>query len=86
MQSCSIEFTKTALKDFKKLDKAIAVRVKKKILYFLESGRPLDFAESLVKSADADYRWRVGNYRILFDEQDGVIAILHIQHRREVYK
>ncbi len=47
---------------------------------------PLHFAAPLTKSADAQYRYRVGNYRILFDIEGENIVILHIQHRKEVYK
>lgn len=81
-----IEFTKSSIKDIQKLDRQIAKRIKKKIEYFVESGNPLQYAANLTKSSDAQYRWRVGDYRILFDEKDKVITVLHIQHRREVYK
>ena len=52
----------------------------------MEQDNPLKFAEPLTKPADAQYRWRVGNYRVLFDESNGLITILRVQHRSEVYK
>ena len=30
-------------------------------------------------------RLRAGNYRIIFDENDNVMYIYHIKHRKEVY-
>jgi len=53
---------------------------------FISQENPLDFAEPLTKPADANYRFRVGAYKLLFDVDDKNIIILLIQHRRDVYK
>jgi mRNA interferase RelE/StbE len=80
-----ILFTKLAKKDIQKLDSQVRNRIYKKLKYFLAQKDPLKFAEALKKPADANYRWRVGNYRILFDQKNDTYIILKIQHRREVY-
>ncbi|HUD81721.1 MAG TPA: type II toxin-antitoxin system RelE/ParE family toxin [Patescibacteria group bacterium] len=33
-----------------------------------------------------DYRFRVGDYRVVFDLNKNKIIILMIEHRREVYR
>ena len=46
----------------------------------------MSFAEPLTKPTDAQYRYRIGAYRVLFDVEDKNIVVLLVQHRREVYK
>lgn len=88
MSKPRVLLTRNAQKDIHKLDAQVAKRIHKKLNYFIDSGKPLDFAENLMKPADAQYRWRVGDYRVLFDcnEKNNSITILKIQHRREIYR
>ena len=83
-----IIFTKNAYKDIQGLDKQIATRIHKKFKILLKSKHPLKTAVRLTKPADAQYRWRIGNYRILFDldTRNNLIIILKIQHRRQIYR
>ncbi len=81
-----ILFTPTAQKDIRKLDAVVKKRIRSKLEYFLASEDPLQFASSLVNSDDGQYRWRVGNYRVVFDVHRHDIVILRVQHRSEVYK
>ena len=84
--SYEVRLVRSAQKDIKSIDRQIALRIQKKIQFFLDSQDPLSFAEPLTKPSDAQYRWRVGNYRALFDVDQATIIILRVQHRREVYK
>ena len=70
------------------MDRQVAGRIRKKLNSLLKSGRPLESAVRLTKPADAQYRWRIGDYRVLFDLDDKkkLIIILKIQHRRRVYR
>ena len=88
MSTFEVVLTKNAKKDVKKLSQQVARRIYKKLNYFVDSGDPLDFTERLTKPTDAQYRWRIGDYRVLFDcdEISKTITVLKIQHRREVYK
>jgi len=79
-------YKRTAEKDIKKLSLQIQKRLKIKLDWFIAQENPLLFAESLTKSVDAQYRFRIGNYRVLFDVEGENIVILHVQHRREVYR
>ena len=82
-----LELTETARKDLKKLNKVTQKQIVKKLKFFIEQPEPLRFAVRLTAFSGAgDYRFRAGQYRILFDIVDGVIYIVHIEHRREVYR
>jgi mRNA interferase RelE/StbE len=81
-----IVFSELALKDIQVLDKITKKRVLVKLQYFVEHDRPLDFAKHLTNYVQGEYRWRVGNFRIIFDLEDETIVVLRIQHRSEVYK
>lgn len=77
-------YTKTAFSDIKRLDSIIKKRVKKKIEEY--SLNPVVNAKKLINSVIGSYRWRIGNYRIVFDIDGNKIIILRIGHRREIYK
>jgi mRNA interferase RelE/StbE len=79
-------YKKPAAKEIQKLPKAVKKRLKNKLEWFISQQDPLKFAEPLTKPADAQYRYRVGNYRILFDIEGENIVIIHVQHRREIYR
>lgn len=79
-------YKKPVAKEIAKLPSQIKKRLKLKLEWFVGQDDPLRFAEPLTKPADAQYRFRVGNYRALFDVEDRNIVILHIQHRKDVYR
>ncbi len=77
-------YTKTAASDIKKLDIVVRKRIKKKIEHFAED--PIFHAKKLINFQIGSYRWRIGDYRIIFDIDGKNIVILHVKHRRESYK
>ncbi len=77
----------TALKDLKKLPKTLQRRIKEKLGFYLAQTEPLDYSVQLVgNQKSGEYRFRVGDYRIVFDKQDDTLVILYIEHRRDVYR
>ena len=86
MAGYKLLYKKSAVKDIQSLSSQIRGRLEKKLTFFIDQENPLDFAEPLTKPADAQYRYRVGDYRILFDLEEQNIVILRVQHRREVYR
>ena len=77
-------YTHSAVQDIKKLDPIAKKRIKKKLEEY--SASPLSYAKKLIHPRIGSYRWRVGNYRIVFDVDGKNIVILRIGHRREIYK
>ena len=77
-------YSKSAAKDIKELDAIVKRRLKKKLeVYIL---KPLYYAKKLTDNDIGTYRWRMGNYRIVFDIDGKNIVILRIGHRREIYR
>jgi mRNA interferase RelE/StbE len=85
-----IEFDPAARKELDKLDRLIARR----ILTFLgDRLAPLEDPRSLGEALKGSqlgalWKYRVGDYRIIADIQDGTVCILivRIGNRREVYR
>lgn len=86
----SIEYTETAKKRLRKLDKATAGRIVDFMDARIAGGEnPRDTGKALSGPKFGTYwRYRVGDYRILCDIQDDVLRILVIEigNRREVYR
>jgi mRNA interferase RelE/StbE len=82
-------YAQKALAELHDLPKPIAQRIAKKIKFFSEQKNPLAFAKRLTNFSYGSYRFRVGDYRIIFDvDKKGkitILLILNIKHRREVY-
>lgn len=80
------EFTPQALKLLKKLPADTQKRIISKLDYYVSAENPLVYAESLINSELGQYRFRIGNHRVIFDIDDETIVILTLGHRREIYK
>lgn len=80
----SLLYTQTAVKDIKKLDTIAKKRLKNKLELLITD--PLHYSKKLVHSDIGTYRYRVGDYRIVFDLDGTDIIILRVGHRREIYK
>jgi mRNA interferase RelE/StbE len=85
----TIEYAETARKQLRKLDKPAARR----IVDFMDeriarSDNPRELGKALKGSLGDLWRYRVGDYRVLCDIQDGVLTVLVLQigNRREVYR
>ncbi len=79
-----IVVTSTAQKDIKKLDRVTKKKIYKKIQTYAKT--PLFYGEKLVEKRLGDYRWRTGNYKIIFNIRGKTIEILRIRHRKDIYK
>ena len=77
-------YTRRAEKDIKRLDSNIRNRIGQTILRYKDN--PLNYAESLTDSAIGSYRFRIGDYRVIFDIEGSDIVILRVGHRRGIYK
>lgn len=85
-----ITITDRARKDILGLPRPIAERIVKKLRFFVSSQDPLHYAKLLTNTEVAQYRFRVGDHRILFDTDARgniiILVILTIQHRKDVYR
>ena len=77
-------YTQKAVDDINKLDSVVKKRLGKKLEKFKET--PLQYAKKLIDPKLGQYRFRIGNYRIIFDLEGDDIIILRVGHRSEIYK
>jgi mRNA interferase RelE/StbE len=83
----TVDYTETARKQLRKLDKQVARR----ILDFLDervaaAEEPRRTGKALTGPLGSFWRYRVGEYRIICDIQEGQLRVLVVQigNRREV--
>ncbi len=80
-----IEWEAAASRDFRRLERATADRIRIALLEFAEAERG-----DVIKLQGLGQRWRlrVGDWRVLltFDYPRGVVTILRVLHRREAYR
>ena len=86
----SIKYTETSLRQLKKLDKSVALRV---LDYMDERVAKLQDPRALGKNLvgpklGSYWRYRIGDVRVICDLQNQalVVLVVEIGHRREVYR
>jgi mRNA interferase RelE/StbE len=79
-----VEFSETALKQLKKLNKNVQVRV----ISALERIRIRPYSYVRKLAGTPYFRLRAGDYRIILDIRAGklIIFVIEVGHRREIYK
>ncbi len=83
-----VEITEKALKQLKKMDKHTASLILGWIRKNLEGcENPRQHGKGLTADKSGQWRYRVGDYRLLAEIEDDriVILILCVGHRRDVY-
>ncbi|MBZ1345503.1 MAG: type II toxin-antitoxin system RelE/ParE family toxin [Candidatus Nealsonbacteria bacterium] len=82
----NFEFKKKAAKEIDKLSPKIRKRILEKLRFYSFQDNPLRFADKLKDSRFGEYRFRMGDYRALFDLENNKIIILKVGHRKDIYK
>ena len=72
------------------IDEQMKIRIVKKLRWFVNQENPLYFATRLTGFFYGKYRFRIGDYRAIFDVDERgaitILLILRVKHRREVYE
>ena len=89
MKQYKVVFSDRAKKDLKKLDKhiqALLIGWIEKNLQNCEN--PRIHGKGLTSNKSREWRYRIGNYRIICEIKDKeiLILLLNIGHRREIYE
>ena len=81
-------FTERAKKELKKMDKPIATL----IIGWLEKNiegcnNPRIYGKPLIGDKSGEWRYRIGNYRVICEIQDDnvIVLVLDVGHRKEIY-
>jgi len=80
----NIQYDPKALKQLQKLDKSIASKILDGIEEFA-SNPILTKIKKLKTPFDGAYRLRIGDYRVVFYQENELILISKIAHRKQVY-
>jgi mRNA interferase RelE/StbE len=79
-------FKPIAFKFLKKLPKNIQKIIIEKLDFYAKSVNPLKYSEPLNDKDLGDFRFRIGEWRVIFDIENNKIIILLIGHRKNIYK
>jgi len=80
----NIEYDPKAIKQLQKMDKSVASKILDGIEEFA-SNPVLTKIKKLKTPFDGAYRLRIGDYRVLFYQENELMLISKIAHRKEVY-
>jgi len=80
-----IFYTQKAAEQLKNLSYEIQKRIVEKMRFYAKQKNPLKFATRLNDYRQGEYRFRIGNYRVIFDVKKDVIYILKIGKRDKIY-
>jgi mRNA interferase RelE/StbE len=75
-----------AVQSLKKLSVADRKRIFEKLDFFFAAANPLSFAKHLRENELGSYRFRVGDFRIIFDVKKDVADIIMVGNRKDIYK
>jgi mRNA interferase RelE/StbE len=81
----TVTYTDAALKMLEKLDARIEAQIRQKVAAFAADWRTV--AGSIKRLKGSPYvRLRVGDYRVIIDEQTMMVIVVKIGHRSDVYR
>lgn len=76
-----------ASRDLAKLDRAVGTRVVKRLQWLSQNLGPVK-PQPLTENLAGFYKLRVGDYRVIYEilEEEKILLIHAVGHRREIYK
>ena len=82
-----VKFSKNALKQLKKLDKSVSIKILKKLKEIETLENPRDEGKALMNNLAGFWRYRVGRYRIICKIKDNelIILVVGVKNRSEAY-
>ena len=77
-------YTQRAVRDISRLNPQTKEKIKEALERY--SATPLNYAKKMVDPVLGTYRFRIGDYRVIFDIESNDIVVLRIGHRRDIYR
>ncbi len=85
-----LDYSPGARVDLKSLPETISKRIIAKLDFFVSQDNPLAYAQKLAGKYHGCYKFRIGNYRAVFQLTESgqlkILFILKIQHRKDIYR
>ena len=84
----TVELSRTAARQFSKLDNPLKIRIKDFIVKLSAMDNPRHNGKVMQGQYSDYYRYRVGDYRLICHIEDSkmLITLIQLGHRKEVYK
>jgi mRNA interferase RelE/StbE len=86
MDSYKVEFTRSAEKDLRRIDRQFVAG----IVAAIESleGNPRPIGCTKLSGSDHTYRIRVGAYQVIYDIEDNhlLVLVIKVGHRKHIYR
>lgn len=83
------KLTRNAKRELSSLAKVVQKRIAEKIRFYISSDNPLKYAKKLKPPFDGLFRFRISDYRVIFEiDSRGnltILIILTIKHRKGIY-
>ena len=81
-------FKPASFRDLRRLPKSAQGGIIRKLDFYAMSPDPLKFAKAMRGKQFGAYRFRAGDYRIIFDVdvKKRAIIVLAVGHRKDIYK
>ncbi len=76
--------TRRAARDIAQLTPEVRERLRAALEKYREE--PLARARKMVNSSLGGYRFRIGEYRVVFDLEGDHLVLLRVGHRRDIYR
>ncbi len=88
MARYSVEFTRSAEKEFGRLPRKLQLRAAEAISLLAENPYSELIKAKKLKGAEDLYRIRIADYRIVYELRDErlIVLVIKIGHRREIYR
>jgi mRNA interferase RelE/StbE len=80
-----IFYTHQAARQLENLSHSAQERIVEKMRFYANQKNPLKFAERLTDYREGEFRFRIGDYRVIFDVEKNIIYVLKVGKRDEVY-
>jgi len=77
-------YTRRAARDISKLQRSVKERIKRSLEKYAED--PFSHARKMADPTLGTYRFRIGEYRVIFDIEDDKLVILRLGHRSKIYR
>jgi len=81
-----IFFSKSAVRNLKKIDSKNRRRILSKLRFYVSQKNIKHFADKLADTSLGQWRFRIGDYRVICDMSKNKLVVLKVGHRKDIYR
>ena len=85
-----VQYSSKAEAGLQDIPHVISLRITTKIQGWCDNGNPMKFAKALRGTATGLFRFRIGDYRVIFSRTESgelqILLVVKIGHRKDIYE